>query len=90
MMDMMYLTDHYAAYQYPHDYAPASYKCDYMHKDFTRSCSYDGVNFMGHGFDYDNFGAMARMDAFGRGKTGRAKGREYLKKFFFHFSFFIC
>ncbi len=72
----MYLTDHYAAYQYPHDY-PASYKCDYMHpKEFTRSCSYDTMNFMGHGFDYDGFGPMGRMDPYSRGKTGRAKGTE--------------
>lgn len=80
-MDMMYLGDHYPSPypQYPHDYT--SYKCDYsaMHKaaDFTRSCAYDTMNLMagGHGFDhYDNFSHL-RMDPYGRGKSGRAKGR---------------
>ena len=83
-VDMMYLSDHYPSPypQYPHDYA-SSYKCaDYtaaMHKDFTRSCAYETMNFMaGHGFEaYDNFSHL-RMDPYGRGKSGRAKGRLLL------------
>lgn len=50
------------------------------------ACSYDqAVNFaatMGAHFDYDSLGPLARMDPYGRGKTGRAKGKGQRKGLF--------
>lgn len=45
------------------------------------ACSYDqavSLAAIGAHFDYDSLGPLARMDPYGRSKSGRAKGRQRL------------
>ena len=68
---------------YGHQYPgapPPPHKMEYP--GGRSACSYDqAVNLaaMGaHAFDYDSLGPLARMDPYGRTKSGRAKGRPPL------------
>ena len=82
-MDMMYLSEHYGAYQYPHpgDYTAGPYKAEYPKQGIEypgpRACSYEGVpNHYMHmaPYTYEDLAAVARVNAYNKGKSSRAKG----------------